>query len=173
MGSTAAAISLPNFSSRRWGNALGFAASFGMLGFGFYLQYVKDLQPCPLCMIQRVFFVLTGLAFLAAAIHHPVRRWGAHAYGGLIALSSLAGAAVAVRHVWIQHTPEALRPACSPGWDFLLSTFGPLESVKRILHGSGECGRVDWTFLTLSIPEWALIGFVVFAVYGVYLSFRD
>ncbi len=173
MTSTAAALPLQRPSLRRWGNALGSAASFGMLGFGFYLQYVKDLQPCPLCMIQRVFFVLTGVVFLAAAIHHPVRRWGAHLYGALTAVFALAGAAVAVRHIWIQHTPEALRPACSPGWEFLLDTFGPLESIKRMLHGSGECGRVDWTFLTLSIPEWALIGFLAFAVYGVVLSFKD
>jgi protein dithiol:quinone oxidoreductase len=175
--STAPALSAASpaawLRSRRAGNALGFVACAGMLGFGFFLQYVKGLEPCPLCILQRLMLACTGILFLIAAIHHPLRRWAAHVYGALIAASALTGLGIAIRHVWIQHTPESLRPACGPGLDFLLNTFGPLESLKRILHGSGECGMVDWTFLTLSIPEWTLIAFTVFAVYAVYLSFQD
>lgn len=161
------------FISRRAGNLLGFLACAGMLAFGYFLQYVKGLEPCPLCMIQRAFFVLSGILFLIAGLHRPRARWAAIGYGLIIAVSALSGAAVAARHVWIQHTPESLRPACGPGLDFLLNTFGPIESLRRILHGSGECGVVDWTFLRLSIPEWTLICFPVFAVWALYLSFRD
>lgn len=159
--------------SRRRGNTLGFLACAGMLAFGHYLQYFKGIEPCPLCIIQRLLLASTGIVFLIAAIHNPARRWAAHVYGAVIAISALTGLGVAIRHVWIQHTPESLRPACGPGLDFLLNTFGPLESLKRVLHGSGECGLVQWTFLGLSIPEWTLISFLVLAVYAVYLSFRD
>ena len=159
---------------RRSGNLLGFLACAGMLGFGYYLQYgPAGLQPCPLCIIQRLVLLCTGLAFLAAALHHPARRWAAHVYGAVIAVIALIGVGVAGRHVWLQHTPESQRPACGPGLEFLLDTFGPIEVLQRILRGSGECGAVDWTFLGFSIPEWTLAAFVVFAAYAVFLSFRD
>jgi disulfide bond formation protein DsbB len=161
------------FVSRRTGNALGFLACVGLLSFGYYLQFVRGIEPCPLCIIQRLLLAGTGLASLAAAIHHPMRRWAAHVYGGVIAAVAFTGVGVAARHVWIQHTPESLRPACGPGLEFLINTFGPVGSLRRILTGSGECGKVDWTFLGLSIPEWTLAWFIFFAGYAVFLSFRD
>ena len=170
---TTAALTLRRLSLRRWGNAAGFAACAGLLSFGYFLQYVKDIQPCPLCIIQRLQLFSAGIFFLIAAGHHPAKRWAAHLYGVLIAAVALSGVGVATRHVWLQHTPEALRPACGPGLEFLLSTFGPFESLRRILHGSGECGKVDWTFLTLSIPEWTLLWFTGFAAYAIYVSFKD
>jgi disulfide bond formation protein DsbB len=159
--------------SRRAGNLLGFLACAGLLAFAYYLQFVKGLEPCPLCIFQRVLMAGTGLAFLAAAIHHPARRWAAHLYGALTAVFALVGAGFATRHVWLQHTPEAQRPACGPGLDFLIGTFGPFEVLQRVLRGSGECGAVDWTFLGRSIPEWTLGVFIAMAIYAVYLSFRD
>ena len=158
---------------RRPGNAFGFFICAALLGYGYYLQFAMGLEPCPLCILQRLCLLGTGLAFLVAALHHPVKRWAAHVYGGVIGVIALAGLSIASRHVWLQHTPESKRPACGPGLEFLLDTFGPLGSLQRILKGSGECGAVDWTFLGFSIPEWTLAWFVILAVYGVVLSFRD
>ncbi len=159
--------------SRRIGNLLGFLACAGMLAYGYYLQFVVGLEPCPLCMIQRVFLAATGLVFLAAGIHNPARRIVAWIYAGATALMAVTGAAVAGRHVWLQYLPPEKRPACGPALDYLLSTFGPLESLRRVLRGSGECGAVDWTFLSLSIPEWTLAAFVGFIAWSVYLATRD
>jgi len=158
---------------RRLGNACGFLICASLLGYGFYLQFAMDLQPCPLCILQRLCLFGAGVMFLLAALHHPLKRWAAHFYGGVICTFALAGLSIASRHVWLQHTPESQRPACGPGLDFLLNTFGPLGSLQRILRGSGECGAVDWTFLGYSIPEWTLLWFVILALYGVVLSFRD
>ena len=158
---------------RRWGNAFGFFVCAALLAFGYYLQLVKNLEPCPLCILQRLCLLGTGVVFLVAALHHPLRRWAAHLYGGLIGVVALTGLSIASRQVWLQHTPENLRPACGPGLEFLLDTFGPLGSLQRILRGSGECGTVSWTFLGFSIPEWTLLCFLILAVYAAYLSFRD
>lgn len=157
--------------SRRSGNLIGFLACAGLLAFAYYLQYAKGLEPCPLCMLQRLAFFVLALVFLAGAIHHPGRS-GGKAYGVLAFAAAAAGATVATRHVWLQHTPESKRPACGPGFDFLMNTFGPFDAIKRILHGSGECGAVDWTLLSLSIPEWSLIAFTVLGTYALVLSFR-
>jgi disulfide bond formation protein DsbB len=162
----------PTFS-RRAGNSAGFLACAGMLAFGYYLQFAVGLEPCPLCILQRIMLLATGLAFLLAAVHNPARGMIAGIYAGGIALLAAAGAAIAARHTWIQHLPEDQRPACGPSLDFLLSTFGPVRSLGRILRGSGECGKVDWTFLSFSIPEWTLAAFLAFAIFAVALAWRD
>ena len=158
--------------SRRGGNLLGFIACALLVASALYLQFVKGVEPCPLCIMQRVAVIATGIAFLAAAIHHP-GRVGGHVYGGLIAIFSLAGLSVAGRHVWLQYMPADKRPACGPGLEYLFSAFGPFEAVGRIFRGSGECGAVDFTLLGLSLPHWTLLAFIVFACWSVVLSFRD
>jgi len=159
--------------SRRMGNLAGFLACAGMLAFGYYLQFAAGLEPCPLCILQRIMLLATGIAFLIAAIHHPARRAAAGVYAGAIVLCAVTGAAISARHTWIQHLPEDLRPTCGPSLDFMLSTFGPVKSLGRILRGSGECGKVDWTLLSFSIPEWTLAAFLAFAVWAVVLVARD
>jgi len=159
--------------TRRIGNLAGFLACAGMLAFGYYLQFAVGLEPCPLCILQRVMLLATGLAFLAAAIHNPASRVGAGIYAGVVVLCAATGAAIAARHTWIQHLPEDQRPACGPSLDFMLSTFGPVKALGRILRGSGECGTVDWTFLSFSIPEWTLAAFVAFCAWAVFLALRD
>jgi len=159
--------------SRRIGNLAGFFVCAGMLAFGYYLQFVGGLEPCPLCIIQRLLLLAVGVAFLAAALHHPAGRLGAGLYGGAIALIAAVGVAVAGRHVWLQHTPADQRPACGPALDHLLSAFGPIEGLRRVLRGSGECGIVDWTLLSFSIPEWTFAAFLVFAAWAVWLARRE
>ena len=122
-------------------------------------------------MLQRLAFFALAIAFLVAAVHRA-GRVGAGIHGIVAFSIAAAGASVATRHVWLQHTPESERPACGPGFDFLMDTFGPLDAVRRILRGSGECGAVDWTFLGLSIPEWTLGAFVVLGMYALVLGFR-
>lgn len=158
--------------SRRSGNLLGFVGCAGLIAAAYYLQWVKGVEPCPLCIMQRVAVFATGIAFLAAALHHP-GRIGARIYGGLIAMLALTGAGVAGRHVWLQYTPAEKRPACGPGLEYLLGTFGPFEGLRRILQGSGECGVVDYALLGLSLPHWTLLAFVVFTAAAVALAFRD
>jgi protein dithiol:quinone oxidoreductase len=158
--------------SRRTGNLLGFLACAGMLAFGYYLQFAVGIQPCPLCIIQRLLLLAVGIAFLAAALHHPAGRIGAAIYGGAVALLAAVGLTVAGRHVWLQHIPADQRPACGPALDYLLSTFGPVDGLRRILRGSGECGVVDWTLLSFSIPEWTLVAFLAFALWAVWLARR-
>lgn len=159
--------------SRRTGNLAGFLACAGMLAFGYYLQFAVGLEPCPLCILQRIMLLATGVAFLLAAVHHPASRLGAGIYAGAITLCSVTGAAISARHSWIQHLPEDQRPACGPSLDFMLSTFGPVKSLGRILRGSGECGKVDWTLLSFSIPEWTLATFLALAIWGIFLALRD
>jgi len=42
-----------------------------MLAYALYAQYGLGLEPCPLCIFQRVTIFALGVFFLAAALQHP------------------------------------------------------------------------------------------------------
>jgi disulfide bond formation protein DsbB len=155
----------------RWLYLAGAVVVAGLFGFGLYLQYVLHLEPCPLCMIQRVIFIAIGLLFLIAALHDP-RRTGAKIYSVLIVLASLGGVAVASRHIWIQHLPKDQVPGCGPGLDYMLQNFPLSEVWSELLHGSGECAEKSWTFLAFGIPEWSLLWYVLLGLFAVLVAWK-
>ena len=131
-----------------------------LLGTGFYLQFHDGLEPCPLCIFQRMAYFAVGAIALVAAGHGP-GRLGARVYATLLGLSSLAGAGIAGRQVWLQHLPADQVPECGPGLEFMLEMYAPFEVLKRVLRGTGDCAKVDWTFLGFSIAEWSLLCFLL------------
>jgi disulfide bond formation protein DsbB len=139
-----------------------FLVCVSLLGFGLYLEHATGLEPCPLCVFQRLAYLAIMAIALIAALHGP-DRVAAALYNGLIILSALIGGAIAGRQVWLQHLPPEEVPECGPGLDYMLDTFPLGQALKMILSGSGECAKVDWSFLGLSIAEWSLIWFVIFA----------
>ncbi|WP_064747301.1 disulfide bond formation protein B [Lysobacter antibioticus] len=151
---------------------LGFLACAGLLAYAFYLQLYQHLEPCPLCIFQRVAFFALGLVFLLGAIHGPRKPGGRRAYGVLSLLAALAGIAVAGNHVRLQHLPPGQVPACGPGLDYMLEAMPIAGVIRKVMTGSGECAAVDWTFLGLAMPAWSLICFIVLAVWAAYAAFR-
>ncbi|MGR9073489.1 MAG: disulfide bond formation protein B [Gammaproteobacteria bacterium] len=139
--------------------AFGFFSCFMMLSVGAYFQFVMELEPCPLCISQRVAILLTGLVFLAAAVHNPGKT-GIKIYAVLAAFFALAGAGISTRHVWLQHLPPDQVPECGPGLTYVFKHFPLSETVKLLLSGTGECADVLWTFMDLSIPGWTLVAFL-------------
>lgn len=151
---------------------LGFAACAGLLTYAFYVQLQDGLEPCPLCIFQRVAFVALGLVFLAGGAHAPKRRGGRSVYGVLGLLAAGAGIAISGRHVWLQNLPPDQIPTCGPGLDYMLDAMPISGVVRKVLTGSGECASVDWTFLGLSMPAWTLACFVVLAGWAAFAAFR-
>jgi disulfide bond formation protein DsbB len=147
-----------------------FLVCAGLLGYGLYLQHALGLEPCPMCILQRYAFILTGTVALIAAVHDPIAP-GRRIYGLLVALFALLGAGVATRHVWLEHNPPKLFD-CGADLGFLLESFTLTEAFPMIFRGTGDCTKVPWRFLGLSIAEWALIWFVVFAAAGLVLALR-
>lgn len=152
-------MSATQLLTRRAGNALGAAICAGMIGFGLYAQHGLGLEPCPLCILERMAVIGTGVVFALAALHNP-GRLGARIYGLLVAAVAGTGAAIAGRHVWLQNLPPDEVPACGPGLDYMLDVFPLLETLSMIFSGSGECAEVSWRLLGLSMPAWVLIGCV-------------
>ena len=152
--------------------ALGALIPALLLGYGLFLQYRQGLEPCPLCLVQRAFFVAVLLLFLAAAIQGPGRA-GAAVYAALIILFAAGGAATAGRQVWLQHLPADKVPQCGPDLFFMLENLPLARIIQKVFQGSGECAAVDWTFLGLSIAGWALVWFTLLAVYALWLAARQ
>jgi protein dithiol:quinone oxidoreductase len=150
-----------------------FLACVGLMGFGLYLQHVERLEPCPLCIFQRYAFMVTGVIALIAAIHGP-RKIGAWVYSTLLVLSSGTGAVIAGRQSWLQHNPPNILE-CGPDLAYMLDSLPLAQVLPKVFKGEGDCAKVTWTFLGLSIPEWALAWFVLFiaaAVLAVMLARR-
>lgn len=144
---------------RMWYGA-GAAVCFALIGFAIFSQFQWGLQPCPLCIFQRIAFAALGIVFAIGALHNPKgkKRW---LYMGLASVPALTGTLIAGRHVWLTHLPADQVPSCGPGLNFLMDAFPLWNVVKTVLTGSGECAKVDWTFLGLSMPAWSLLSFVV------------
>ena len=155
----------------RAGFGLGALCCALLLGFGYFLQYVQGLDPCPLCLVQRGFFYAALAIFLAAAVHAPGGR-GRMAYGTFGALFAAGGAAIAARQVWLQHLPPDKVPQCGPDLFFMLENLPLATTLQKLVAGTGECAKVDWTFLGLSIAEWSLGWFVALAAYAAWLALR-
>jgi disulfide bond formation protein DsbB len=155
----------------RQGNLVGFAACASLLAYAYYAQFVLHLEPCPLCIFQRVGVFASGLVFLIAAVHDPV-SWGRRLYASLLALAALGTMGVAVRHLYIQSLPEGSVPACGASLDFMLKVFSLSEVLVKVLTGSGECAKVTWRFLGLPMPGWVLITALALCVYGLWINLR-
>ncbi len=152
-------------------NLAGFLACAGMMGYALYAEHALLMEPCPLCVFQRMATIGLGIVFLIAAVHNPTGM-ARRVYAGLIAVIALTGIGVAGRHVWLQNLPPDEVPACGPGFDYIIDAFPLSEALSLIFTGSGECATVDWQFLGLSMPTWVLICFVALGAWGIWVNWR-
>ena len=142
-----------------------------LMGAALYMEHMMHLEPCPLCIFQRVAVIATGLVAIAAALHNPAQL-GVKVYGLLVVLASTVGGALATRQIYLQSLPEDQVPSCGPGLDYLLDVFPMQEVIQMVLVGDGSCAEVVWTFLGVSIPGWTLVGFIGLVTLGLFQAFR-
>jgi len=146
-------------------STLGLVLCIALISTAFYMQYVMGLDPCPLCMMQRVVIYVLATVLLVAILHNPAST-GQRIYGTLITLLALAGAAFSSRQLWLQNLPPEEVPACGPSLEYMLDVLPWADVINAMMYGTGDCAKVSWTFLSLSIPGWTLIAFICFALLG-------
>lgn len=139
-----------------------FLACLVIFGFALYLQHIEVVEPCPMCILQRYSFATIALFALIGAIHNP-GPVGVRVYGVLVLVGALVGAGISTRHSWLQRFPSPSY-SCGADLEYLLDTFPLAKALPAIFSGTGECSKVQWRMLGLSIPEWALIWFVIFVI---------
>jgi disulfide bond formation protein DsbB len=158
-------------AARRPVNFLLACAAATALAFAFYAQYGLDLVPCHLCVFQRVTVAAMGAAFLLAALFSRPGGRGI-LFAALIALTGIATMATAGRHVWIQMQPEGSVAACGADLDFMLDVFPLTDVIMKVFKAGGECGKIDWSFLGLSMPAWVLILAALMTAAGLTVNLR-
>jgi protein dithiol:quinone oxidoreductase len=164
-------MNIPAITFRRMAIA-GALASAGLLGFGYFLQFFQGQDPCPLCLLQRGFYFLLIFIFVPAAIHSPPAGIGRIAYGVLAFLAAAGGGGVAIRQVYLQHLPPDQVPACGPDLFYMVENLPIARTLSLLFRGSGQCAEVKWRFLGLSIAEWSLVWFVLFAVLAILMAVK-
>ena len=136
-----------------------------------YLEGMLFLDPCPLCILDRVVLAFLGSVFALALIHNP-GAFLSRMYGALAVAFSLTGVGLAGRHVWLQGLPADQVPECGPDLYFMLETLPVLEVLREVFTASGSCAEVQWTFAGLTIPQQTLILFIGLLVLSLVLTFR-
>ena len=152
-------------------NLLIFLATLTLIGVALFMQHAMGLEPCYLCIVQRAFFILTGLIALLAFVHDPGKK-GVRFYGATTTLSAIAGGGFSIRQLWLQSLPEDLVPACGPPAEYLFDAFPLIEVIPVLLRGDGNCAEVQWSLLGISIPGYTLAAFGCLALLGLWQLLR-
>lgn len=155
----------------RTGYLIGFVTCFAIVALALVIQTQYHLEPCPLCISQRIIFMSLGVLFLIAAFIPPA-TWLKKAFTALQVLTALGGAGVAIRHWYLQANRESMIADCGVGFDYMFENFPLQKAFKLIFRGTGDCAAIDWTFLGLTLPQLGLISFLSMAAYAIWLLIR-
>jgi disulfide bond formation protein DsbB len=132
-----------------------------------YFQNHLQLEPCYLCITQRVFVIAIALVCALAALHNP-SQYGQKIYAGLSTLLALIGSYFSIKQLWLQSLPEDQVPACGIPVDYLFDVFSLSEAISHLLKGDGNCAEVQWQLLGISMPGWVLVAFIGYAALGIF-----
>lgn len=143
--------------------------SIALLAAAYYYELVVGLEPCPMCMMQRIVVFALGCIALIASVHNPDKPLGRKGYAFAAGTVSLGGVLLAIRHSWIQAYPPEDLPDCGAPLEYMLDILPFQEILGYMLSGSASCTEISWQFLGLSMPNWMIIAFVGYGVYSVLL----
>jgi disulfide bond formation protein DsbB len=150
----------------RFINFAGFIACAAMIAYALFAQYSLGVDPCALCIFQRIGIVALGAVFLFAGLHSP-RGWGRFVYAALVAIAALTTIGIALDHIHVQHAPPGSIPSCGAPLGVLIKFTPMFELIRKVLTGSGECAQVNWQFLGLAMPTWVAICAAALGAVGV------
>lgn len=152
--------------SYRAAHVAGLLACVALLAYAIHVQYDLHIEPCPLCILQRIAFMAMGVVFLLAALQAP-HGHGRHVYASLIIIAALAGIAVASRQLWLQAQPPNPFASCGAPLHYMLQTLPLSDVVRKVFTGSGDCAVVNWRFLGLAMPFWTLVCYILLGGWAV------
>ncbi|HAZ79686.1 MAG TPA: disulfide bond formation protein B [Porticoccaceae bacterium] len=160
------------FPNKRTLNFLAAAScAISLLIAVLYFQEYLGLEPCYLCITQRAFVAAAGAIFLIAALHNPSGR-GQNSYAIAAILTSIGGAYFSGKQLWLQNLPEDSVPMCGPPVDYLFDVFPASEVITMLIRGDGNCAKVQWELLGISMPGWVLTIFIILVGVGLFQLLR-
>jgi disulfide bond formation protein DsbB len=137
----------------------------------FYFQNHLQLEPCYLCITQRVFVIAIAVICALAVLHNPGQH-GQKLYAVISTLLAIIGSYFSIKQLWLQSLPEDQVPACGVPVDYLFDVFSLSEAISHLLRGDGNCAEVQWQMLSISMPGWVLVAFIGYMVVGIFQILR-
>ncbi|MGQ0442133.1 MAG: disulfide bond formation protein B [Methylophilaceae bacterium] len=159
---------MKQFLLGKMGYLLGFVACFGIVALALVIQTTYKLEPCPLCITQRMVFLGLGVLFFIAAFIRPATLLK-KLFTLLQVTTALVGAGWALRHWYLQANKESMIADCGVGFDYMFENFPLSKAFTLLFRGTGDCAAIDWALLGLTLPQLALIAYLAFVVYAIYL----
>jgi len=152
-------------------NTLLAAICAALLAYAYYTQFVLGLEPCPLCIFQRVAMIALFVVFLLAAAvgGGPIRS---RIMATVVGLTALSGAGISAWHIRQQYLPNEEFAACGADLSYMMEVFSFWEVLEMAFTGTGDCAEVDWAFLGLSMPVWVGVCFVLLGAAGIWVNWR-
>ena len=150
---------------------MGFMTCIALLTSAYYFQFFLNMEPCPLCIMQRIATLMVALGCLAGffLVERPL---GLLIASGWTLLASFFGIYLAHHHNWLQNLPADQVPSCGPSLEYMLDAFPMMEVITVLLRGNGNCADAQWLFMGLSMPMWVLIWFVGFILLSGFMGIR-
>jgi disulfide bond formation protein DsbB len=157
------------FASPRLIFIVPLAVGVGLVGSGVVLAQTLGLAACPLCIIQRMLYLLLAAIALPGLL---LGRGGRILVALLLAVTAATGVFVAGYQVWIQRFAQEVNcSANQPWWERMVDWAG--ERVPMLFEASGLCSDPAWKFLSLSIADWSLLVFSGMVLFSLYALFRQ
>ncbi|KPN71472.1 disulfide bond formation protein B [Neisseria sp. 83E34] len=124
----------------------------------FFAQYVMELNPCPLCILQRVAVISVTLMAMLVLLLPTHKKGGRFAAAGLVSIPALWGFGVAVYQMWLQSLPAMKRPSCGAPWTFRLKDWPLFDMWEPVVRGFGDCGVQEYV-MGVPLPIWSVMFF--------------
>ena len=159
-------------SSFKQANFLGAIIAFIMIISALAIQLAFNLEPCPLCITQRIIFIAIGTLFILFALLPFDNVYIKFSHLISILAASLVGVIFSIRHILIQAKIIEIPAECGIDLDYMFENFPLTEAVNLIFKGTGDCSQIDWTFFGITLPQMALLGYIFFITYTIYIYLK-
>lgn len=134
-----------------------------ILSASFFVEHYLFYLPCPLCILQRICYMVIGITSLLACLHNPKKLFK-YLYPIFTIFISFLGIALTIRQIYLQHLPKDQLPSCLGGLLDILNSHPLLEALGQILQGGAECGDTSLLIFGLTMATWSLLLFIAFAL---------
>jgi disulfide bond formation protein DsbB len=152
-------------------NIFGAIIAFLMIILALTIQLYFDLEPCPLCITQRIIFIVIGVLFIIFSLL-PFNQIIKLSHLISIVSAGLVGVIFSIRHILIQAKIIEIPAECGIDLDYMFENFPLTEAVNLLFKGTGDCSEIDWTFFGITLPQMALLGYIFFITYTIYIYFK-
>ena len=159
---------MQNFLSFKKINLFGSLLAFILVGLAVAIQAQFNLEPCPLCVTQRIVFIVIGCLFLLFSFFSP-NQFIRFTHLTSLLITNIVGIVFASKHILIQSKWITVPAECGIDLDYMFENFPLTEAFSLLFKGTGDCSEIDWLFLGLTLPQLALIAYIMFGIITFYI----